>query len=191
MVMAQLKKISPATRAFYSNVMPTVSEQGTLEVQFPAESDFAFQAAQKEANANNFAMALARAFGRQVPFMLRQAKPPVQVSAPARAAAQVPGIARPAVPAKAPSAPFSPAQARAAQQPAFAPAPVPAPPAPTAPSYDDAPEPEFVPYDDADAYIPDEDPAYAPAPSVPRNADTDKMADFFAAFGSVNFEQYE
>ena len=203
MVLAQLKKLSPATRAFFNNVTPSVSAQGTLEVLFPAESETAFQVAQKESNASQFAAALTRAFGRPVPFVLRQAK-----AAPAnrpldgavRPVQQVPGIARPAASAAPmPSAPFSPALNRATQQ-AQAPAPAPAPAvasavpaapvASAAPSMEDAPEPEYAPSDDADFDAEAAEAAFA-APSTHANDGTGKMEDFLSVFGGASFEQYE
>ena len=166
-VMAQLKKISQATAALFVNTVPTVAANGDVEVYFVDENSFALRAAQMGSHTANFAAALTRVLGREVPFILKMGRPGA-APAPSRPA---PAFTRPQPPQS-----QAPAWQPAPQaQPAPAAAPVPPPP-------DDAPIPEdFGTRDD------DDDPGrFAPSGDSLESA----MSEFFAEFGA-DFEEYE
>ena len=189
-VVAQLKKVSAASCALFLHATPRVPSGGPAEIVFPADKGFAYSAAQNEMHLKNFAAAMARALGREVPFALQLEGAP-GASRPAAAPAVAPAPARTA-PARPAPVPVAPQPAASAPAPAPVPVPVPAPAAPApaapAPAGNDAPADLYDA--EADAFDTDDTGESFAASGAFGQKDDSGMEDFFASFGA-SFEEYE
>ncbi len=219
-IVAQLKKVSPASCAMFLTATPRVTPAGEIQLVFPADKGFAYQTAQNPQHANNFAAALTKALGMQVPFSM--SLDGAATAAPAAAPRPIPRPAAPApvpAPARTPAAaaPTAPTTPAAAAAPAPARTPVAAPTAPTTPalvtpapapvSAASKPVPTVAPATEPPAVVTSATPE-APVPDpndvvpyddeyVPyeeedtfASSSDDAMADFFAGFGAT-FEEVE